>query len=47
MSFPDGVGNIKLPVNGRPKLLSKLLGRGATIVVNVKLDDPETISQVA
>lgn len=46
VSFPDGVGNIKLPVNGRPKLLSKLLGRGATIVVNVKLDDPETISQV-
>ena len=46
MSFPDGVGKIKLPVNGRQKALSKLLGRGATIVMNVKLDDPETITQV-
>jgi len=46
VSFPDGVGKIKLPVNGRQKALSKLLGRGATIVMNVKLDDPETITQV-
>lgn len=46
VSFPDGVGSIKLPVNGRKKPLSKLLGNGATIVMNVKLDDPETITQV-
>jgi len=46
VTFPDGVQNIKLPVNGRQRALGKLLGNGATIVVNVKLDDPETITQV-
>jgi hypothetical protein len=38
--------DITIPVNGRQKKLGKLLGSRATIVMNVKLDDPETTAQV-
>ena len=42
----QNVKDMTIPVNGRQKKLSKLLGSRATIVMNVKLDDPETTAQV-
>ena len=38
--------DIPVPINGRQKKLGKLLGTGATVVMNVKLDDPETMTQI-
>ena len=38
--------DISIPVNGRQKKLGKLLGTRATVIMNVKLDDPETTIQV-
>jgi len=38
--------DIQIPINGRMKKLGKLLGSKATIIMNVKLDDPETTAQV-
>ena len=45
-SSDSNIKEIQIPVNGRQKKLGKLLGSRATIVMNVKLDDPETTAQV-
>jgi hypothetical protein len=41
-----GVLSIPIPVNGREKPVKKFLGEKATIVMNIKLDDPETSRQI-
>lgn len=44
---PEGeIGDLGLPVMGKKSKLADLMGEGATIVMNIKLDDPETISQI-
>uniref|UniRef100_A0A7S0E1J0 Uncharacterized protein n=1 Tax=Hanusia phi TaxID=3032 RepID=A0A7S0E1J0_9CRYP len=43
---PDSLEDIPIPVNGKQKSLSKLIGSKATIVMNIKLDDPETVTQI-
>jgi len=40
------LSDIPFAVNGKKKKVSKLLGKGATIVMNIKLDDPETTVQL-
>ena len=42
----EGVLNLPVPINGKDKPLKKLLGEKATIVMNIKLDDPETSRQI-
>jgi hypothetical protein len=44
---PEGeIGDLSVPVKGKNVKLAELLGEGATIVMNIKLDDPETITQI-
>ena len=43
---PESLEDIPVPVNGKQKTLSKLKGSKATIVMNIKLDDPETVTQI-
>lgn len=42
----NGPSELSIPYNGRDKKLKKLLGPKATIVMNIKLDDPETSRQI-
>jgi hypothetical protein len=41
-----GPSTLNIPYNGRNKKLKKMLGDKATIVMNIKLDDPETSRQI-
>lgn len=44
---PEGeISDLKVPVKGKDVKLGALMGDAATIVMNIKLDDPETITQV-
>ena len=44
---PEGeVSDLKIPVKGKDVKLGSLMGETATIVMNIKLDDPETITQL-
>lgn len=43
---PEGPLSLPVPVNGRNKTLKKLMGDKATLVMNIKLDDPETSRQI-
>jgi len=44
---PEGdISDLTVPVKGKGVKLGSLLGESATIVMNIKLDDPETITQV-
>jgi len=44
---PEGdIGDLKIPVKGKDVKLGSLMGETATIVMNIKLDDPETITQI-
>uniref|UniRef100_A0A6U4LLP0 Uncharacterized protein n=1 Tax=Hemiselmis andersenii TaxID=464988 RepID=A0A6U4LLP0_HEMAN len=42
----EGPTSLDIPYNGRRKPLRKMLGETATIVMNIKLDDPETNRQI-
>jgi len=44
--IPKDLSEITVPVAGRKKKVSKLLGEKATIVMNIKLDDPESTVQL-
>lgn len=44
---PEGdVADLGVPLKGKNIKLGKLMGETATIVMNIKLDDPETITQI-
>lgn len=44
--IPEDLLSLSVPINGRDRLLRKVLGDKATIVMNIKLDDPETSRQI-
>ena len=44
---PEGdLFDLTVPVKGKGVKLANLLGDSATVVMNIKLDDPETINQI-